>query len=147
MLNRRGFTLVEVVIVLAIASLLFGVVFMAVAGAQKARRDDTRKHDLDRLAGQLEVYASNNEGRYPLANGNPSDGFTGAFENEYLPSNFQDPLAGATYDLNATVAPACNHNANMNANGPGSIGYAVPGNGHAFRLRMCLEQGEYNIGN
>ena len=61
----KGFTLIEVVIVLAIAALIILIVLQAVAAAQRTRRDTTRKSDGGRISSLLEEYASNNSGVYP----------------------------------------------------------------------------------
>lgn len=61
----KGFTLIEVVLVLAIAGLLLVVVFLAVGGAQKARRDSARKNDAGRILAAAEQQASNSAGVYP----------------------------------------------------------------------------------
>jgi prepilin-type N-terminal cleavage/methylation domain-containing protein len=62
---RKGFTLIEVVLVLAIAGLILVIVFLAVAGAQLSRRDSQRNNDLSRIASQLEAFSGNNNGNYP----------------------------------------------------------------------------------
>ena len=63
--NEKGFTLIEIVLVLAIAGLLLVIVFLAVSGAQKSRRDSQRKADNARIEAQLESFAGNNNGVYP----------------------------------------------------------------------------------
>jgi prepilin-type N-terminal cleavage/methylation domain-containing protein len=51
--KEKGFTLIEIVLVLAIAGLLLVIVFLAVSGAQKSRRDTQRKNDNARLLAQV----------------------------------------------------------------------------------------------
>lgn len=41
--TKKGFTLIEVVIVLAIAALILVIVFIAVAGAQRGQRNEARR--------------------------------------------------------------------------------------------------------
>jgi prepilin-type N-terminal cleavage/methylation domain-containing protein len=89
--KEKGFTLIEIVLVLAIAGLILVIVFLAVSGAQKSRRDTQRKSDNARLLSQVESYASNNSGSYA--------GLTAAAFASYLPSNFNDPLSGAGYTI------------------------------------------------
>lgn len=146
-MKKRGFTLIEIVIALAIGGLIIAIVFLALTGAQKSRRDSQRQHDLARLATQLEVYAGANLGAYPTTGGGPN-GFLGGFVASYLPGNFNDPLANAPYYLEIGFGSPCDSSAPpASANGPGSISYDVPGaNGSPFKLRMCLEKGEYDIG-
>ena|ERR1019366_3769032 len=61
----KGFTLIEIVIVLAIAALIILVVLQAVGAAQRSNRDSTRKQEVARVVSLLEQYASNNGGIYP----------------------------------------------------------------------------------
>jgi prepilin-type N-terminal cleavage/methylation domain-containing protein len=62
--KERGFTIIEVVIVLAIASLILLAVFLAIAGAQRTQRDQSRKSIAGRIGASLEACASNNNGVY-----------------------------------------------------------------------------------
>ena len=89
----KGFTLIEIVLVLAIAGLLLVIVFLAVSGAQKSRRDSQRKSDAARVLSELEQYASNNAGAYPT---NATQ--TTAFVTKYIAGgNYSDPTTGAQY--------------------------------------------------
>ena len=60
-----GFTLIEVTLVLAIAGLIMLIVFLALAGAQRARRDTQRKRDAGRILAAMELCSSgSNAGSY-----------------------------------------------------------------------------------
>lgn len=63
--NEKGFTIIEVVLVLAIAGLIFLIVFLALPQLQRSRRDTQRRGDAGKLIGSLESYASNSNGLYP----------------------------------------------------------------------------------
>lgn len=63
--REEGFTIIEVVLVLAIAGLIFLVVFLALPQLQRSRRDTQRRSDVGRILAALETYASNNNGNYP----------------------------------------------------------------------------------
>jgi prepilin-type N-terminal cleavage/methylation domain-containing protein len=65
--KRKGFTLIEIVIVLAIAALIMVIVFLAVQGAQRSRRDTQTKNDVNRIIALAENYASANNGNYPTS--------------------------------------------------------------------------------
>jgi prepilin-type N-terminal cleavage/methylation domain-containing protein len=65
--KKEGFTLIEVVLVLAIAGLILVVVFLAVGGANRANRDVQRTNEAGQIAAALESYARNNNGNYPLS--------------------------------------------------------------------------------
>jgi prepilin-type N-terminal cleavage/methylation domain-containing protein len=60
--KEQGFTLIEIVIVLAIAAAIMLLVFLAVSGAQKTKRDTATKSAAGQLSAQIENYLSNNGG-------------------------------------------------------------------------------------
>ena len=64
--RQQGFSIIEVLIVLAIAGLLMAVIFIAVPQLQRNARDSTRQNLVNRLKSEMETYSSNNQGRYPL---------------------------------------------------------------------------------
>ena len=59
---KTGFTIIEVVLVLAIAGLIFLMVFIALPALQRNQRDTQRKNDMARLNTAIENYKSNNKG-------------------------------------------------------------------------------------
>jgi len=63
--NEKGFTIIEVVLVLAIAALIFLMVFIALPALQRSQRDTQRKNDLARAITGVTNYASNNRGKVP----------------------------------------------------------------------------------
>jgi prepilin-type N-terminal cleavage/methylation domain-containing protein len=65
--KQKGFTIIEVVLVLAIAGLIFMVVFLALPGLQRSQRDTQRKQDVGRFVAQLTTYQGNNKGALPCA--------------------------------------------------------------------------------
>jgi len=64
---NQGFTIIEVMIVLAIAGLIMAIVFVAVPQLQRNQRDNARQDIANRLKAELETYAGNNQGTYPFA--------------------------------------------------------------------------------
>ncbi len=60
--DNKGFTIIEVLIVLAIAGLIMLVVFLAVPALQRNSRNTQRKSDVSALAGAVQEYAANNGG-------------------------------------------------------------------------------------
>lgn len=62
-----GFTIVEVMIVLAIAGLVILIVFLAVPALQRNSRNTQRKSDVSSLLGAVNEYRSNNGGKNPTA--------------------------------------------------------------------------------
>ena len=63
--NQQGFTIIEVVLVLAIAGLIFLMVFVALPAFQRAQRNLQRKEDIDRFLSAIIDYQGNNRGRLP----------------------------------------------------------------------------------
>lgn len=67
-LNRKsseGFTIIEVMIVLAIAGLIMLIVFLAVPALQRTSRNTQRKNDVSSLLSGIAQFASNNNGTQP----------------------------------------------------------------------------------
>jgi prepilin-type N-terminal cleavage/methylation domain-containing protein len=62
--NQRGFTIIELLIVIAIIAILAGLVLNNFQGAQARARDTHRTTDINTLHSQLEVYFNDN-GAYP----------------------------------------------------------------------------------
>ena len=63
--TTTGFTIIEVVLVLAIAGLIFLMVFVALPALQKGQRDTARKNDVSIVSTAVSNYVSANRGSYP----------------------------------------------------------------------------------
>ncbi|MGD8374054.1 MAG: type II secretion system protein [Candidatus Woesebacteria bacterium] len=97
-----GFTIIEVVLVLAIAALIFLIVFLALPALQRSQRDTARKNDVSRFISQLTNYQSNNQGAIPA-----NTGWAG-FVSSYMTvggQSFADPQTGS-YTLNVLASTA-----------------------------------------
>lgn len=66
--KEKGFTIIEVVLVLAIAGLIFLMVFIALPALQRNQRDTARKNEVSKVLSAITTYQSNNRGAAPLAN-------------------------------------------------------------------------------
>ena len=102
--KATGFTIIEVVLVLAIAGLIFLMVFIALPALQRAQRDTQRKNDLSRAVTALTSYTSNNRGALPT---DTAAGWN-AFTTSYLRVGgdmFADPT-GANYIWVTPAVPA-----------------------------------------
>lgn len=63
--KQRGFTIIEVMIVLAIAGLILVVVLIAVPQLQRNQRNSARQSILGRVDTELANYSGNNNGNIP----------------------------------------------------------------------------------
>lgn len=86
---KKGFTLIEIVIVLAIAALIMVVVFFAVQGAQRSQRNQTRKDVANRVKAAMVSARGNNNGAAPAA---------GQLATNYVPTG-ERALAGTTIGM------------------------------------------------
>lgn len=115
--NENGFTIIEVVLVLAIAGLIFLMVFIALPALQRGQRDTQRKQDLLRISTQVTNYMSSTRGSAPN-----DDTTVNNFVRGYLNGpvggaglagdDYTDP-DGSTYKLSNRVVPTQ----------PGDIGF------------------------
>lgn len=65
--QKQGFTIIEVVLVLAIAALIFLMVFIALPALQRNQRDTARKTVLGKVTSSITSYQSNNRGKNPTS--------------------------------------------------------------------------------
>lgn len=88
---KRGFTLVELLIVIAIIGVLSTVVLSSLTNAKAKSRDTRRLADLQQIHNALELYFSENAS-YPvmIATSNPDVSWTEALQTALLP--FLNPL-------------------------------------------------------
>lgn len=102
--NENGFTIIEVVLVLAIAGLIFLMVFVAYPALSRNRQDTQRRNNLTEISGQLSQYMTNNSGKLPSNSASSGSTTFGGFMERYLKdSDFQDPKEG-NYKIEAGTA-------------------------------------------
>lgn len=92
--NNKGFTIIEVVLVLAIAGLIFLMVFIALPALQSSQRDTARKNDVSITLSAINSYAGNNRGALPTV---------ASQIDTYVTNRSSNTLAGTD---GFTVAPA-----------------------------------------
>lgn len=76
--KTEGFTIIEVLIVLAIAGLILLIVFMAVPALQRNSRNTQRKNEVASALGAVSEFVSNNNGKLPVTSGNFNTVFSGS---------------------------------------------------------------------
>jgi prepilin-type N-terminal cleavage/methylation domain-containing protein len=112
--REQGFTIIEVLIVLAIAALILLIVFLAVPALQRNARNTQRKSDAANIAAAIGNFAGNNNGALPTASGyDPSDVATWLFycNGAATLSGGVTPTAGRNV---AYASASCNQATNKN---------------------------------
>ena len=104
----RGFTIIEVTLVLAVAGLIFLMVFVALPGLRASQRDAERRENVAIFLESVKKYQNNNRGALPTN--------WHSFKNDYF-KNKSDP-SGENYNL---VVVNCGSNADTECNGSGDI--------------------------
>lgn len=104
-----GFTIIEVLIVLAVAGLIMAIVLIAIPQLQRNQRNTARRDILGRIKTEIDAFAGNNNGNYPAANATNAAGNFGSiagnqsFAGRYLNGvNINDPSTGTTVTFNLT---------------------------------------------
>ena len=151
--GQKGFTIIEVVLVLAIAGLIFLMVFIALPALQRNQRDTQRKNDMGRLSTALTNYTNSNRGSLPTD--------YNAFTTQYLTTGgdtFIDPAGAPSGSSATTYEFTALDNGELTKSYKDTqntifytTGYAcgstsstvVPGGSRKVAFRMALEGGGY----
>lgn len=98
--SKKGFTIIEVVLVLAIAGLIFLMVFIAFPALQRSQKDTQRTDDMGRVQSALLNWQNSHNNNLP----SPKD--PSANSVEFKASTMLD-ANGAFIDANCKSSPAC----------------------------------------
>jgi prepilin-type N-terminal cleavage/methylation domain-containing protein len=103
--TNRGFTIVELLIVIVVIGILAALVVVTYNGIQQKARDTERKTDVNAIHGQVEAYQAQN-GKYPtMANINDAS-FRSANMKGLDPAALQDPK-GSSQALCGSASASC----------------------------------------
>ena len=124
--QKRGFTILEVVLVLAIAGLIFLMVFIALPAVQRNQRDAQRREQIATFLDALKKFQTNNRGSLPTGTdvtvsgesvmtgtqGGANAASWAGFYRDYMNKSFVDP-SGDYYNLSITT---CDNGADTECN-------------------------------
>jgi len=104
--QNHGFTIIEVMIVLAIAGLILAIVFLAVPALQRNARNNSRRNDVSHFIGLINEYEANNNGQLPTQIGTGSGQLNISSENWAIMSTPTN--ASIVVDTSGCTTGACN---------------------------------------
>ena len=116
MKQKRAFTIVEVVLVLAIAGLIFMAIFIALPALQRSQRNTQRKNDIARILSAVTDYQTNNNGLNPFVPISDNKTETGRKRVSDFIQEYVDP------ECNDATLSTSNIHANVNLIRPSSCG-------------------------
>ncbi|MFZ1257866.1 MAG: prepilin-type N-terminal cleavage/methylation domain-containing protein [Candidatus Saccharimonas sp.] len=91
---RRGFTIIELVVVIVVIGILAVLVVVAYNGAQGRARDTQRRQDISNIAKAMELYYNDN-GTYPVTGGSTTMGANWSASNDSSWATFESILKTA----------------------------------------------------
>ena len=108
----KGFTIIEVSLVLAIAGLIFLMIFVALPALQRSSRDTQRKEDVNALVSAIKKYQTNNRGALPT--GTDGNEWRTTSLSNYLRNDFSDPSGGSEEGAYKLTVQSCGSSADNN---------------------------------
>jgi prepilin-type N-terminal cleavage/methylation domain-containing protein len=107
-LKKKGFTLIEIVIVLAIAALILVIVFLAVGGAQRSQRDNASQDASAKVVAAFASYLGDNDNKATINSDIPASYLTNiASGSGTTPTNSSTLPTATTKTLIYRVGATC----------------------------------------
>jgi prepilin-type N-terminal cleavage/methylation domain-containing protein len=141
----KGFTIIEVMIVLAIAGLIMVVVLVAIPQLQRNQRDTARQSVANRLSTELGTYSTNNNGQYPFSSTDLAD-----FESRYVDGGnvleLTNPQTGEQYSIVLATATGDEPGADELMIYPGAacdgeqVSGTISATSRQYAIRVALER-------
>ena len=134
--DNKGFTIIEVLIVLAIAGLIILIVFLAVPALQRNSRNTGRRNDVSTYLGAVNEFIANNNGRLPVA----ADLTTADSGVNALANTSSTMVEPTTLVANAQTGAVALDTIQLVVNAKcGTGGATVTATGRAFAVRYSVE--------
>ena len=125
---KAGFTLMEILLVIAIIGLLAAIVMVGLSGARSKARDAKRLTDLQTIASTLEFYYDST-GHYPIATGQITEC---THSGNWIPD-------GANYNWSTQYIATLPRDPAENCSGSSPQTYSYQSSGNTYQLTTTLE--------
>lgn len=116
--KSKGFTIIEVLIVLAIAGLIMLIVFLAVPALQRNANNTKRTNDVASILGAISEYVNNNNGSMPTTAAADASGvltISGAVGTNSTTANLgYYRMSGATSPVSLSTSPGATNTTTIN---------------------------------
>ncbi len=133
--KTSGFTIIEIIFVLAIAGLIMIMSFLAFSTAQRSKRDAQRKADLSKINQNIGSWTSENHGILPST---PSELQVASRNDSADAASIPVTPEGGHYNVNVgSVSTDCD---------PSTLNYIYYEriNDRSYKIKICLESGEFS---
>ena len=99
--HQSGFTIIEVVLVLAIAGLIFAMVFIALPALNQGQRNSQRKRDASMIVSAMQQWYTHNTSSVTDSFGSRNSAKNGfcTFYKRYVGEELKDPSTGEPYRI------------------------------------------------
>lgn len=133
-MKRKGFTLIELMVVIAVIAILATIALFGLNKAQSAARDSRRQQIMNGVRVALERYYGDNQA-YPASGANWAAFIATLTGGSYLSAAPTDPCNGGTAIPATGVMAVCT---------PAAYTYAQGGSGTSYTLTLTKESGGTN---
>lgn len=146
--KQGGFTIIEVLIVLAIAGLIMLIVFLAVPALQRNSRNTQRRNDVANYLGAVSEWSTNNDGKSPTgsdltAASSGVNALTKVSTGMTKPTTVASGAATApTWTSSNQATPVLRTGAKCDS---ANIGATVDAGGRAFAMQYAVESSDGNF--
>lgn len=132
--NQKGFTLIEVVLVLAIGGLIFLLAFLAFQQVSANRRDTARRNDAGRMIAEIENFNAD-KSAYPTESCTLSTAGTTVTFADVMRDYLKSPKGPTNVNYTCvTAAPAAAEQVRFSTG-------ACPGGSGAVKVEVWIERG------